>query len=594
MKASIKRSLIISFAVIVLIIIFLSVISIQGSIYSGDMVSEVNDEILPHTLNYLALEKEVMLIQQHLTTISASRAAFGLDEGFVEAEAAHERANKLFDHLINSHQNEPEVYQSLKDLQTKFEDFYTLGRETAKIYIAEGSATGNIMMEKFNPAANRLSRELSAMVEEHRIELSESFKSVENTNTRLIFIALISGAAAVLIGVILSLISYRKISGGLSLVNVFSTNLAEGNLADTVNFKRKDEFGTLADNFNDSFNRLKALIGNMISSADHNFTVCRSLSVSSEEVSNAAGIMDSNINSMSSQLETQDNEIAEAVAAVNQISANIASLTRQIEYQSKAVSESSASVEEMGASINNIAKISRDRNEKTRELIEIITGTRNNAETTESIIAEVNSLTESMQEITGVINSISSQTNLLAMNAAIEAAHAGEAGRGFAVVAQEIRKLAEDTGSNAKRISDTLNKIVSIVQDATNASVENRESFNRVEQEVSGFTETFQEINSTMEELSAGTSDVVGSVSALSDITSEIQTASSEINSGTSNINSSMNSIKQLSDAVLSEIKELSSGITDITGSISRLHSISIESQEANAAVRQNIDMFKI
>ncbi len=594
MKVSIKSSLIISFVLIIFIIIFLSITSIQGNLDSGKMISEVNNEVLPHTLDYLELEKNVMQIQQHLTTISASRAAFGLDEGFIGAAAAYERAEEIFADLLDEHRNEPEILEALTTLQVKFKDFYSLGRETAKIYIAEGSEKGNLMMEKFNPAAEGLSRELSEMVETHRAELSSSFRTIGNTNSRLIFLSIISGIVAVLIGIILSIVSVKRISNGVNLIYKFSKLLAEGNLAERISTKRKDEFGMLAENFNLSIGKLNELVSNMNVSADQNFSVCSNLSSSSDSVSGAAEVMESSISSMNAQLENQDNEIAEAVTAVNEISANIASLTRQIENQSKAVTSSSASVEEMGASINNIAKLSRDRNHKIEELISTIVQTRSNAEKTESIISEVHSLTESMQEITGVINNISSQTNLLAMNAAIEAAHAGEAGRGFAVVAEEIRKLAEDTGANADQISNTLNKITAIVQQALNASVENRESFNRVESEVSGFTETFQEINSTMSELSEGTADVIGSVSALSDITSEIKIASSEINAGTENINSAMGNIKQLSDSVLQEIREIGTGVENITDSIENLHAISVESRNANELVRKSISLFRI
>ena len=594
MKSSVKRNLIISFLLIILIIGFLSLVSIDGSRHSGNKIHMVNDEILPHTLDFLELEKNILLIQQHLTTISAARAAFGLDEGFVEAAAAYKNATEIFNKLISLHESEPETRDRLIELQTRMNEFYELGRETAVKYIESGPEAGNLLMERFNPLAQRLSREISVMVDEHILELDSSFKDIEEVNSKLIILSVVSGIAALLAGIFLAIIAISKINRGLKLIYKFSNNLYSGNLCDDIQIDRNDEFGELALNFKESIGRLRILLKNVTGSAERNLTMCSSLSTSSTEVSHAVDNMDAYIDNMNNQLENQDAEIAEAVAAVNEIAANIASLTKQIENQSSAVTQSSSSIEEMSASIQNIAKISQQRNEKIRELIEIIASARNNAGETENNIAEVYKLSQNLQQITEVIDNISSQTNLLAMNAAIEAAHAGEAGKGFAVVAEEIRKLAEDSGTNASQISATLTDIIGIIEKAREASVENLDSFNRVENEVGNFTQTFQEINSTMAELSAGTTEIITAVTSLSDITSSIRSASTEINEGSSNVNEAMVNIKQLSDSVLTEIAEIRNGISGITSSIGRLHDISNESQNSTETVKNNIQQFQI
>ena len=115
-----------------------------------------------------------------------------------------------------------------------------------------------------------------------------------------------------------------------------------------------------------------------------------------------------------------------------------------------------------------------------------------------------------------------------------------------------------------------------------------------VENEVNGFTDTFQEINSTMAELAAGSSDIVHAVSALNSVTFEIKTASNEINNGAVNVGRSMSSIKQLSDSVLTEIQDVGTRVFEITESIGRLHDISLKSKEATSSVKHSMQQFHV
>ncbi len=560
----------------------------------GDYAQNIHLKILPEAQKLMKLKVNVGQIQQILTDISLTHSESVINNGFESAESEYNKASEAINSLLADYSYDSSLAHELSSLLELLIIYYDTGVQMAKTYINIGGTEGNLLMGKFDPIADELNSKLDILIDDTLATLESDFNQIYQIQVSIQVISLITMIITPLGGIIIGILLLWMISKGLKLVKRYSSNLADGVLNNRENNPGKDEFGTLAADFNSSFDSLSSLIENLKASAEQEYRLNDHLSEAAGDVSSSVAQMDASMNEMSRQVEQQDNIVSEAAAAVNQIAANLSSLSKQIDSQSAAVSSSTASVEQMAASINNVAGMVNERSSQTSALMNQLETTSTNMDNTEKIIRQVAELSRSMRNITEVINKISAQTNLLAMNAAIEAAHAGDSGRGFAVVASEIRKLAEETGSNAHLIDETLGRITGIVEEAYAATEENQRSFQNVEKGIEDFTETFKEINSAMAQLSTGTTDITGSVTALSDITSQIQSASAEINSGSEDVNRSMSILHDLSRSVLNGIRETAAGVNVINEAMSRLKDISTESMAYTDKVRHDIDQFTV
>ena len=263
------------------------------------------------------------------------------------------------------------------------------------------------------------------------------------------------------------------------------------------------------------------------------------------------------IGAVRDQIARLDARITETSQSFDEINNGITDLRNELESQASAVDETSASVEQMSASIDSVAQIARERNEATTGLLEIVKSGGSQAKTSDEIIEEIASGVEQISGMVQVINTVAAQTRILSMNAAIEAAHAGEYGRGFAVVADEIRKLAENTSSNTSQISSTLQEFVQRTYAAREASTRTGESFAQISGEIDRFVQAFTEISQSTSELATGSKEMVSGVGSLRESASRIQEQSEAIQTSTRTINEAVESVHQFSGETRGQIDEL-------------------------------------
>lgn len=325
------------------------------------------------------------------------------------------------------------------------------------------------------------------------------------------------------------------------------------------------------------------------------------LKVSFENVSTRLGETRTQIQNISREiaeatemLNKEDACVDNTSTAVTQISSNIKELNELITQQAAAITEASASIEEMIGNINTVSESMGRMSDEFNEL---------NAATTEGIEknAAVNDLlqivldqSKSLQDTNRIISSISSQTNLLSMNAMIESAHAGIAGKGFAVVAEEIRKLADTSAKQSKSIGENLKMIalnITKVVDSANAS---KISLEKVNSKTQNTAQLVSEIKQAMDEQTEGSKQMLQVLSSMTQTSDNVLSSSREIEKGTNEILSSVSVLKEASQNMSVNFDKIVTSADETKQTTEQLDNLSMRMAVAVWNISNRIDEFKV
>ena len=281
-------------------------------------------------------------------------------------------------------------------------------------------------------------------------------------------------------------------------------------------------------------------------------------------------------------------------SAVTQISQNIKGLNELIDSQVNAITEASSGIEQM---IGNIRSISASVEKMAEEFSELNTATNDGIEKNKivnELLSLVLSQSKSLQDTNKIISTISSQTNLLSMNAMIESAHAGEAGKGFAVVAEEIRKLADTSaaqskiiGENLQKIADNINKVV----DSANAS---KLSFELVSNKTENTSQLVESIKLAAEEQAEGSKQLLEVLSLMNNISTNVQSSSKQIEGKTQEILTSIESLRNSSANMSNNFHKIVSTTEATKETTSNLQYCADEMSEAVDNISNRIEEFKV
>ncbi len=406
---------------------------------------------------------------------------------------------------------------------------------------------------------------------------------------------IISAILLVIYLIISSIFAMRLVKPILNVADALKNiSQGDGDLTSKLDTKGADELSKVSHYFNETILKINTAMKSIMNNTNNINNIGQTLSSNMTETASSINEISANIDGVKTQVLTQSAGVTEISSTVEEIIQTIRQLNNGVTTQSNNLNELLSVIEESNKTTGTTKDVLKKNDELIYDLVEDASEGNNAIKESEQEVNKILEESGSLLEASSIIQNIASQTNLLAMNAAIEAAHAGESGKGFAVVADEIRKLAEESSAQGKVITTSLKNLSTEIERVSSSSSNIGERFKSIFAKVNEVKNMSAEIMNIAETRRQQSTALFSLVENVSSVTDEVKYGSEEMLKGGEQVATEMQKLDELTRVITDSMNEMAAGASQINNAVQEVNDLTQQNKDNIKNLSIEINKFKV